>query len=280
MSAPVDWPRGCFWRGGMKTYLTSTYLSVSVLALAATASSCTTHDDERSPERGDNIEATTTIDLREFRDHGNTILQAHLGETAGLLDIWFLDGAGRPNSPPAIDLARLLLVADSDALPLPGIRAAYYVGLRGDDGLRYVSISSDEQRITYYGQPGLAVLSDAAHGEAEQQFLAALRADFPDAELDLLESVGLLTFSSESDFVALLQRVASSELVEELELEAELLGPISWGEPVALGSGTRSEIVELYDVATVSRELRAAGTAFTTEPSLPAPFGPGPIPGR
>jgi hypothetical protein len=264
----------------MKTCLASAYLPLTLLAIGAAASSCDTDDHERSPERGDHVEATAVIDLREFREHGDAILQAHLDRAAAAADIWFLDGAGRPNSPPVLDLARLLLVSDPDALPLPGIRAAYFVGLRGDDGLRYVRISSDEQRITYYGQPGIAVLSDEAHGEAEQQFLAELRADFPDAELEFVESIGLLTFTSESDFVALLRRVVSSDLVEDVELEAEIVGPVSWGEPVALGRGTLSELVDLYDVATVTRELRAVGTSFTTEPSLPPPFGPGPIPGR
>jgi hypothetical protein len=95
--------------------------------------------------------------------------------------------------------------------------------------------------------------------------------------------VGVVGFSSPalSDLIAIHRAVQASPLFAAVELDHEAYRvPFEFAAPIALGDGARPEVIDLGALTTVTRELRQAGRRFTTQPSLPPPFGPGPLPAQ
>jgi hypothetical protein len=222
----------------------------------------------------------TRLDLAKFRKHGIAKLREHFG-AADFTNarIFFRDGAGAIDSPPAFDHARLLLVADVESLnPMPDVHVAYYAGLQGDEGFRYVSAGS----LEYFDGAGIALIkADLLDDPGVAALIEQMSQLAPGATIEHLDQIGLITFSAPDGkgFLPLFALVSKSPLIDVVELSAENFRiPFDFDAPVSLGTGKKKKLVDVVDLTTVTKELRADGVRFTTAASLPAPFGPGPIP--
>jgi hypothetical protein len=257
------------------THLLPNLLLTTSLSLSL---GCSTEDGSTGdPDQADDPASPTDIDLAAFRAHALAKLTDHFGDhDFSRTRLAFIDGAASTDLAPAFDVGRLVLIADQPALaPLPGFLPGYFLGMNGEEGQRYFDAS-----LFYFNSFGVAVIDPQADPDDVTALIDSLVEAFPEADVALLDAIGLLTFGAPDgqDFLQIMGQVSSSDLFSSVELDPEVFRiPFEFAEPVELGTGKKKKLVELLDSTSVTANLRADGMPFVTEPSLPKPFGKGPL---
>lgn len=233
----------------------------------------------------------TTLDLREFKTYAIEKMRTVIGPDVPLDggQFVFVDGADAVESNWLGDRARLSYVVDLGKLsPLPEKKFCYWIGLDGTDGMEFGEFT-EPKRYWWFGNGLTATLSKAAYAkpEAERKKLigdvvAKVQKGAPHASVTALELVGVVLTSSPypGELATIAKILTEADIfMSPLDMDATVYHvPMTFADFVDLGPIDTSKVVDLVDFTSVTKDFRQEGRVFATKPSLPKPFGPGPMP--
>lgn len=233
----------------------------------------------------------TTLDLLEFKGYAIEKMRTVIGPDVPLDGgrFVFVDGADAIDSNWLGDRARLSYVVDLGTLsPLPEKKFCYWIGLDGTDGMEFGEFT-EPTSYWWFGNGLMATLTEAAYAkpEAERKKLigdvvAKVQKDSPHADVTSLEITGIVLVSSPypSELASAAKTLTEAAIfMSPLDMDATNFHvPMTFADLVDLGPVDTSKVVDLVDFTTVTKEFRQEGRVFATKPSLPKPFGPGPMP--
>lgn len=224
-------------------------------------------------------QSPTRLDVADFRRFAELSLSEALGQRVMGGTVLFQDGASSLDLPPAFDHATLLFVPNvQPALP-DGVKVAWAATLQGASGVRLISHTPPD-RIKFKAAEATVTLTDGAPQEQVNALRAELESRFPGSKIIHLETSGILSWTPPElgmfyEGFTLLQSSPVTAAVEVGNMNYRI--PFEFSDPVDLGPSQLPNWVDLRDLTSVTKDLRNQGYPFTTEPSLPVPFGPGPI---
>jgi hypothetical protein len=238
------------------------------------------------PDAAPDDQQVLTVDLDAIRAHGLERLRATYGDDVTLTDpyVAFRDGSGS-DFDPKFDFGAIYVIATPPAsLGLPelndrAVKVAYRAWLQGHDDIVLVEQLGDDLAVSMAGSGVASLGATATEGE-----LAALEAEVqaaaPSAQLTILAELDppFATFTVDPrELGPALTAFRASAIVTQVSLDGEVYSaPFEFDATVELTAGG---VVDLVPFMTVTAAQRATHT-FSTAPSLPAPFGPGPIDGE
>jgi hypothetical protein len=257
-------------------FLGSAFFSLGLAACSSSPSAPEAPgDDSASVSTDQAARFHTKIDLFAFREHAIERLRAVGASDFGEAAIWFVDGAGQIDDPPAFDYARLYFVVPADAAhtPDPKFQLAYYVALQGYDQRTWAMPEGGIMRVAEFG--GLATVKADTPPARVDEILAPIMASHPNVTFQVLREIGVVSFETRSPRAATAMTRSLQGLAEVADVDRDnevYKIEYEFAAPIALGDGTAHEIVDVETLTTVTKRLRAQGVPFTTKPHLPAPF--------